>query len=218
MPPTDTVLLVLDLIGTFAFALNGALTAERMMRLDIVGVLTLATITAIGGGVVRDLTLGATPPATVNDWRYLAVAAAGGLLAFCFGRLLIRADTTILVLDAAGLSLFTVTGALKALDYGLGPGQAIIMGAVTAVGGGTIRDVLLRTVPAVLHSGLYAIPAIVGAAAIVLAESLGQRGVVFAVGAALICFAIRMVGVRFDLNAPLSSSRLSPDKPDKSTT
>jgi uncharacterized membrane protein YeiH len=200
--PTDTLLLVLDLVGTFAFALNGALTAVRTVRLDIVGVITLATITAIGGGVLRDLVLGATPPATFSDWRYLTVAAAGGLLAFFLGQLLVRVETTIMVLDGAGLSLFAVTGAIKSLDYGLGPGQAIILGAVTAVGGGTIRDVLLGTVPAVLHSGLYAIPAVLGAAVVVGADALGQRGAPVAVGAALLCFAIRLVGVRFDLNAP----------------
>ena len=200
--PTDTLLLVLDLVGTFAFALNGALTAVRTVRLDIVGVITLATITAIGGGILRDVVLGATPPATFSDWRYLTVAAAGGLLAFFLGGLLVRVETTIMVLDGAGLSLFAVTGAIKSLDYGLGPGQAIILGAVTAVGGGTIRDVLLGTVPAVLHSGLYAIPAVLGAAVVVGADALGQRGALVAVGAALLCFAIRLVGVRFDLNAP----------------
>ena len=200
--PTNPLLLVLDLVGTFAFALNGALTAVRAVRLDIVGVITLATITAIGGGILRDVVLGATPPATFSDWRYLTVAALGGLLAFFLGRLLVRLETTIMVLDAAGLSLFAVTGALKSLDYGLGPGQAVILGAVTAVGGGTIRDVLLGTVPAVLHSGLYAIPAVLGAGVVVVADALGQHGAAVAVGGALLCFAIRLVGVRFDLNAP----------------
>jgi uncharacterized membrane protein YeiH len=200
--PTNTLLLVLDLVGTFAFALNGALTAVRTVRLDIVGVITLATITAIGGGILRDVVLGATPPAPFSDWRYLTVAAVGGLLAFFLGRLLVRLETTIMVLDGAGLSLFAVTGALKSLDYGLGPGQAIILGAVTAVGGGTIRDVLLGTVPAVLHSGLYAIPAVLGAAVVVGADALGQHGVPVAVGGALLCFAVRLVGVWFDLNAP----------------
>jgi uncharacterized membrane protein YeiH len=200
--PTNTPLLVLDLIGTFAFALNGALTAVRTVRLDIVGVITLATITAIGGGILRDVVLGATPPATFSDWRYLTVATVGGLLAFFLGRLLVRLETTIMVLDGAGLSLFAVTGALKSLDYGLGPGQAIILGAVTAVGGGTIRDMLLGTVPAVLHSGLYAIPAMLGAAVVVGADALGLHGAPVAVGGALLCFAVRLVGVRFDLNAP----------------
>lgn len=200
--PADVLLLVLDLAGTFAFALNGALTAVRTVQLDIVGVLTLGTVTAIGGGILRDLLLGAVPPATFRDWRYLTVAALGALLAFFLARLLLRGEKMITVLDAAGLSLFAVTGALKALDYGLGPGQAIILGAMTAVGGGTVRDVLLGQVPAVLHSGLYAIPAAAGAAAVVLAAELGARGVLTAVGAALLCFAIRMLGVRFDLNAP----------------
>jgi uncharacterized membrane protein YeiH len=200
--PADVLLLVLDLLGTFAFALNGALTAVRAVRLDIVGVITLATITAIGGGVLRDVVLGAVPPATFSDWRYLTVAAVGGLLAFFLARLLLRLEKTINVLDAAGLSLFAVTGALKALDYGLGPGQAIILGTVTAVGGGTIRDVLLGQVPAVLHSGLYAIPAMLGAGAVVLADGLGHRGLLTALGAALLCFLFRLVGMRFDLNAP----------------
>ena len=200
--PTDVLLLVLDLVGTFAFALNGALTAVRSVRLDIVGVIALATITAIGGGILRDLVLGAVPPATFSDWRYLTVAAAGGLLAFFLARLLLKVEKMINVLDAAGLSLFAITGASKALDFGLGPGQAIILGAVTAVGGGTIRDMMLGRVPAVLHSGLYAIPAIVGAGAVVLAGGLGYRGVLTALGAALLCFVIRMVGVHFDLNAP----------------
>ena len=202
--PADAalLLLILDLTGTFAFALNGALTAVRTVRIDIVGVLTLATITAIGGGILRDLILGAVPPATFGDWRYLAVAAGGGLLAFFLGRPLIRLSTSIQVLDAVGLSLFAVTGALKALAYGIGPGQAIILGGLTAVGGGTLRDVLIGRVPEVLHSGLYAIPALVGAAVIVLADELGAGGAGVAIGAALLCFVIRIVALRYDLDAP----------------
>jgi len=200
--PTDVLLLVLDLAGTFAFALNGALTAVRRVRIDIVGVLTLATITAIGGGVLRDLLLGAVPPATFSDWRYLAVAAAGGLLAFFLSRRLDRLALPIELLDAAGLALFAVTGALKALAYGLGPGQAIILGGVTAVGGGTIRDVLIRRVPDVLHRGLYATPALIGAAVVVAAQLVGWEGAPVAIGAALLCFVIRTVALRYHLDAP----------------
>src|SRR3954453_5083363 len=125
------VLLALDLTGTFAFALNGALTALRVARLDIVGVVTLGMITALGGGIIRDVMLGSLPPATFRDWRYLAVAAAGGLIAFTFGPHLNRLNRPIPVLDAAGLSLFAVTGADQALLMGLGPAQAVILGAVT---------------------------------------------------------------------------------------
>src|SRR3954454_6528630 len=165
MSTAAPLLLGLDLAGTFAFAVNGALTALRVARLDIVGVVTLGIITAIGGGIIRDVLIGTLPPATFSDWRYLAVAAGGGLVAFVAGRRLERLNTPITVLDAAGLSLFAVTGASKALGLGLGPAQAVILGAIPGVGGGTLRDVLIRQIPSVLSSGLYAVPALIGAPA-----------------------------------------------------
>ena len=194
--------LTLDLAGTFAFALNGALTALRVARLDIIGVVTLGMLTAIGGGMIRDTLLGDLPPATFSDWRYLGVAAVGGLIAFTFGRGLERLAGPILWLDAAGLSLFAVSGALKSLDFGVGFAQAVILGAVTAVGGGTLRDVLIREIPAVLTSGLYAIPALVGAILVVGAHRLGAPDATSAVLAAGVCLVIRMIGVRFGIHAP----------------
>jgi uncharacterized membrane protein YeiH len=196
------VFLALDLTGTFAFALNGALTAIRVARLDIVGVITLGMFTALGGGMIRDILLGALPPATFEDWRYLAVAAVGSLVAFVFGRGLDRLAMPILVLDAAGLSLFAVSGSLKSLDLGVGAAQAVILGAITAVGGGTLRDVLIREVPAVLTSGLYAIPALVGALLTVIGERSGLPGLPTAVVAAVVCFTTRMLGVRYGIEAP----------------
>ncbi len=199
------MLVALDLVGTFAFALNGALTAVRAANVDVVGVVTLGVITAVGGGVVRDVLLGALPPATFVDWRYLAVAGAGGLLAFFFSRRLTRLAGSIDVLDAAGLSLFAVTGAGKALELGVGPLQAVILGTVTAVGGGTLRDVLIQRVPGVLSSGLYAIPAAVGAGLAVIATSAGVDrvlGLPAALGAAGVCFLIRTAGLRFGWDAP----------------
>src|SRR3954463_14167777 len=196
------VLLALDLLGTFAFALNGALTALRVARLDIVGVVALGMITALGGGIIRDVLLDSLPPATLSDWRYLAVAAGGGLVAFAFGRHLERLNTPITVLDAAGLSLFAVTGAGKALESGLGPAQAVILGAITGVGGGTLRDVLIRQIPSVLTSGLYAIPALVGAALTVVVSELHLYSLVTAIAAAALCFVVRMVGVHFGIDAP----------------
>lgn len=202
MAMPSTLVLVLDLCGTFVFALDGAATALRVARLDIVGVISLAMITALGGGVIRDLLIGAVPPATFSDWRYLTVATVGGLVAFALGSRLDRLTSPITLLDAAGLSLFAVTGASKALAFGVGPGQAVILGAVTAVGGGTLRDVLIRQIPAVLQSGLYAIPALLGAGITVAATLAGVFGVAAAIGAATACFLIRMLGVKFDLNAP----------------
>ena len=205
MPPDLTVLLVLDLVGTFAFALNGALTAIRAVDVDLVGVLTLGIITAVGGGIVRDVLMGALPPATFVDWRYLAVAASGALVAFFFSVQLRRLRISIHLLDAAGLSLFAVTGTGKALELGMGPAQAILLGALTGVGGGTIRDVLIRRVPDVLRTGLYAIPALVAAALVVVLSRVGVSevlGAPAALAAAGVCFAVRMVGLRFRLNAP----------------
>jgi uncharacterized membrane protein YeiH len=195
------VLLVLDLAGTFAFALNGALTAVRAAQVDIVGVVTLGMITAVGGGIIRDVLLGAVPPAAFVDWRYLTVAAGGGALVFLFARPLDRFSRSIDVLDAAGLALFAVTGAGKALEFGAGPMQAIILGVVTGVGGGTMRDVLIRKVPGVLTSGLYAIPALVGAAVSVAGEA-GGLGHLLDIPAAAVCFLIRVTGLRFGLDAP----------------
>ena len=186
------LLLALDLAGTFAFALNGAITGLEAAQLDIVGMLTLGMVTALGGGILRDILINALPPATFSSWPYLAVAAGGALIAFFLSRQLRRFTLPIDLLDAAGLSLFCVTGATKSLEYGLGPAQAVILGAVTAVGGGTIRDVLVRRVPTVLTSGLYAIPALIGAAIAVTAVRTGVYGVPAALGAALACFLIRL--------------------------
>ena len=206
------VLLILDLCGAFAFALNGALTAARAAHLDIVGIVTLGVVTAVGGGTIRDILMGALPPATFVDWRYLVVAGGGSLLAFWFSRWLTRISTVIDVMDAAGLALFAVTGATKALALGAGPLQAVILGVVTAVGGGTLRDVLMRQVPSVLSSGLYAIPAMTGAIIVVaLVENnlYSVLGVPVTIVAAVVVFAFRVVGLRLGLDAPRP---LSPTK------
>lgn len=202
MDTDSSLFLAVDLAGTFAFALNGALTAIRLARLDVVGVVTLGMVTALGGGIIRDVLLDSLPPATFNDWRYLAVAAAGSLIAFGFGRRLDRLAGPILVLDAAGLSLFAVSGTSKALDLDVGLVQAVILGAITGVGGGTLRDVLIGRVPVVLRRELYAIPALAGALVVVVTDRVGLFGVWAALGGAVLCFAIRLLGVHLQLNAP----------------
>ncbi len=202
MTTEPRLLLVLDLVGTFAFGLNGALTAVRAAQLDIVGVVTLGVITAMGGGIIRDVLIGDVPPATLRDWRYLALAILGGLAAFALSQWLHRLELPINVLDAIGLSVFAVIGASKAVAYGLGVGPAIILGAVTGVGGGTIRDTLVRQIPSVLRSELYAIPALIAASLTVAAVHLDVYGLPAALAAAAVCFTIRMLGVGFGLNAP----------------
>ena len=196
------LLLALDLIGTFVFGLNGALTAVRVARLDIVGVVALGMATALGGGVIRDVLIGSIPPATFRDWRFFVLAVAGGLIAFVLSKYLDRLEMPITVLDAIGLSVFAVIGTNKAVAFGLGVGPALLLGVVTAVGGGTIRDTLIGKIPTVLRSELYAIPALVAAAITVAAMRMGIYGLPTALGAAAVCFVIRMLGVRFGLNAP----------------
>lgn len=212
MTADPPLLLVLDLLGTFAFGLNGALTAVRAARLDIVGVLTLGAITALGGGIVRDVLIGDVPPATFRDWRYLALAVGGGLVAFVVSQWSHRLETPINVLDAVGLSVFAVIGASKAVAFGLGVAPAIILGALTGVGGGTIRDTLIGRIPSVLHSNLYAIPALIAAALTVAAIHLGIYGLPAALGAAGICFAVRMLGVVLGLNAPGPPGSRAPER------
>ncbi|MFJ9553743.1 trimeric intracellular cation channel family protein [Nocardiopsis sp. NPDC101807] len=201
---TQSLLLVLDLVGILAFAVDGALTAIRTARVDIVGVLSLGLVTAIGGGIIRDVLLGVTP-ATFQDWRYITTALVGGTLAFFLSRQLTHLSRPILLFDAAGLSLFAVIGATKAQEMGFGPLQAVLLGAITGVGGGTVRDVLLNRVPTVLsaNSHLYAIPAMLGAAFVVLANVAGFGTGLVAVVGALVCFAVRLLALRYRWNAPL---------------
>ena len=199
---TPTILLVLELVGTFVFGLNGALTAMEAERLDLVGVIVLGAITALGGGIIRDLLIGATPPATFRDWRYLVVALASAVVAFLGRRFLHRVARSINLLDAAGLSLFCVTGTVVAYGHGLGPFQSTILGTITGVGGGTLRDITIRRVPTVLTSGLYAIPALVGAAITAVALSVHEYNTGVAIGAAAVCFVIRLAGLHFNLNVP----------------
>ncbi|WP_370614250.1 trimeric intracellular cation channel family protein [Mumia sp. Pv 4-285] len=198
----STALVVLDLVGIAAFALSGALVAVRK-PLDVFGVLVLAGATGLGGGFLRDLLIGATPPAALMDWRYLLVPFVAGLVAFRFHPVLGRLEREISVFDAAGMGLFSVTGAVKALEYGLEPPAAALLGMVTAIGGGVIRDLLAGRVPVVLREELYAFPALVGASIAVAAVELGLHGVWVLVPGAVIAFGYRMIALRRGWHAPL---------------
>ena len=204
MSAGSTLQLALDLAGTFVFGLNGALTAMDLENIDIVGVVVLAAITALGGGIIRDVLIGALPPAAFRDWRYLAVGGGAGIAAFVARRLWVRLQRSITVFDAAGLALFCVAGTTTAFAAHLGPFQSVVLGTITGVGGGTVRDVVIRRVPTVLSSGLYAIPAACGATLVAVALGLHFYSGGIAVAAAALCFSIRMVGVHFDMNVPAS--------------
>lgn len=207
----STLMLVLDLAGTFAFGLSGGLVAVRA-RLDVYGVVVLAGVVGLAGGITRDILLGTLPPATFSDWRYLSTVAAAGFVAFFTRPALDRLSGPVNAFDAAGLSLFCVTGATKALAFDVGPVQAVLLGVITATGGGMLRDVLVREVPTVLRKELYAVPALIGAAILVAASTLGYYGTAAALIAATACFLIRMVSLRFGLGLPTAPSQQ--DKPD----
>jgi len=199
---SPTLILVLNLAGTFVFGLSGGLAAVRA-QLDLFGVVVLAAVVGLAGGITRDVLIG-TPPATFRDWRYLAAAAAAGVVCFFAGRVLERAERSVMVFDALGLGLFAVTGATKALQFGLGPVQATLLGAITGVGGGMLRDMLLREIPTVLREGLYAVPALLGAAVLVVAQQVGSSNPMFPVLAAAVCVVARLVGLRYGVNVPTS--------------
>jgi uncharacterized membrane protein YeiH len=204
-PVASQAVLVLDLLGVFVFAMSGGLVAVRK-DLDIFGVLVVAAATGLGGGITRDVLIGARPPAALDDWRYVVVAAAAGLVAFRFPAAIGRREHVITGFDAAGLGLFCSTGALKALDAGLDPFAAALLGLVTAVGGGVLRDVLTGRVPVVLRHEIYALPALAGAGATVLLSRLDMSDLVAGSAAFVVCFGWRMVAVRRDWNAPRSYS------------
>jgi uncharacterized membrane protein YeiH len=195
-----TLLLVLNLAGTFVFGLSGGLTAVRA-RLDVFGVVVLAVVVGIAGGITRDVLIG-IPPQTFRDWRFLAIGAGAGLVTFVASGALTRLERPILVFDAAGLALFCVTGASTALEHHVSPVPAIVLGAITGVGGGALRDVLVREIPVVLRTGLYAIPALIGAGIVVIASESGNHNLAFPILGASACFAIRLAGLHFDLGVP----------------
>lgn len=209
-----SVQVALDIIGVFVFALSGGLVALRA-RLDLFGVLVLAWVTGLGGGIIRDLLLGATPPVGISDWRLVLAGLAAGLLVFTFhGRLQAVAQRRprrvglvsrlVKVLDAGGLALFAVSGSLKALQLGSPWLAAVIVGGITAIGGGMIRDILARQVPEVLQRELYAVPAFAGAALVVGLDHLGWLNPVTTWLCVALIFMTRMVAVALDLNVPRS--------------
>jgi uncharacterized membrane protein YeiH len=200
-----TLLLVLNLAGTFVFGLSGGL-AGIQARLDAFGVVVLAVVVGLAGGITRDLLIG-IPPQTFRDWRYLAAAGAAGLVTFLAHPALERLERPVLVLDAAGLALFCVTGASTALDHHVGTVGSVVLGAITGVGGGVLRDILVLEIPVVLRTGLYAIPALIGAAIVVGASRSGTHNLAFPIIGAAVCFLIRLAGVYFDLNVPRAPGR-----------
>jgi uncharacterized membrane protein YeiH len=215
-----TLLVSLDLLGTFVFALSGAASGVRH-RLDLFGVLVVAFAAANAGGITRDLLIGAVPPPGISDWRYISVSALAGVAAFTWfwtrahatlaervadwPRIAERLRRFVLLLDAAGLALFAVSGALKALAYHLAPIAAVLLGVMTGVGGGVLRDLLVGEVPTVLRRGeLYAVAALAGAIVVVAGRAAQLPTSFVAVSGATLCFVLRVLAIRRGWRLPVA--------------
>ncbi len=196
------VLLVIDLAATVFLGIEGGLAASGA-SLDLFGVMVLSFATALGGGVIRDLLIGEVPPAAIRDARYPIAAFAGGAIAFLLYET-VRAlpNSVVTMVDAAGLSLFAIAGAEKALDYKIGPFISVLMGTITGVGGGTIRDLFLMKIPGILRADIYAVAALAGAAVFVTGFRLGLPKTVMMFAGALVCFSLRLVAVWQHWNLP----------------
>jgi uncharacterized membrane protein YeiH len=206
----DTLLVAFDLGGTFVFALSGAAVAVNH-RLDLFGVLVLSFAAGNSGGIARDVMIGAVPPAAISDWRYVAVSILAGLITFFWHRIINRLSSPVLVFDAAGLALFAVSGAGKALAFHASPVAATLLGMLTGIGGGMVRDVLVTAVPTVLRTELYAVAALIGAAAVVIGRMLHFPSAAAAIAGAVLCFGLRFMAMRrgwqLPIAGPLKKSR-----------
>ena len=204
-----TTRLVLELVGTFVFALSGA-AAGIKHRLDLFGVLVVACATATAGGVTRDVLIGAVPPVALRDWRYLAVAVLAGLVVFFSSprpEQQQKLRNLVLTFDAVGLALFAVSGTQTAVGFGLNPAMAALLGMLTGIGGGMVRDVLVADIPAVLHSDLYAVAALAGATVVVAGHLLNAPPTASAVTGAAVCFGMRVMALRRGWRLPTARER-----------
>ncbi len=196
-----TLLLALDLIGTFVFALSGAASGVKS-KLDAFGRGVLAFVAGNAGGVTRDLLIGAVPPAAINDWRYVAVSLLAAAVTFTWYPRVRRLHRMVLLLDAAGLGLFAVAGTQKALAFGVNPLASALLGMLTGIGGGVLRDLLVNEIPIVLRADFYALAALAGAGVVVGGHLLHWPPSATTIAGAILCFGIRLIAIRRGWNLP----------------
>jgi uncharacterized membrane protein YeiH len=205
---TATLIVTLDLIGTFVFALSGAAAGVKS-KLDLFGVGVLAFVAGNAGGVTRDLLIGSVPPAAISDWRYVAVSLAAGAVTFVWYPNVRRLRPTVLLFDAAGLGLFAVAGTQKALAFGVNPFVSALLGMLTGIGGGMLRDLLVNEIPVVLRADLYALAALAGAGVVVGGHLLKWPPTATTIIGAILCFGLRLVAIRRGWNLPPGRMPLS---------
>ncbi len=199
----DIFLTMITVGGTFVFAISGAVAGIKR-QLDLFGVLVLGMAASCSGGIIRDVLIGALPPASVADWRIAASAFGGALFSFYFFSLVNRLNNPVEIFDAVGLGIFTVIGTSKALLYGINPIWAVLLGVITGVGGGVVRDMLLAQIPIILRAEIYATAAIIGAAIVVIGDTLLHlpKEPVMAVGA-LACTILRLLAMHYRWHIPI---------------
>lgn len=204
--PSILLVRVLDLVGTLVFAMSGA--ARGVQRsMDLFGVLVLAFVTAVSGGITRDILIGAIPPASIASWHNLALAVGGGLLVFLFSGLFDRLRHPVLLFDAVGLGVFAVAGTEKALDYGINWPMAAILGMVSGIGGGIMRDVLTAQVPSVFVSDIYAVAALAGTLVVVAGHALGTAPAVIGWAGVGICVFLRLMALYCGWKLPAAAPK-----------
>ena len=201
----NTLLAALDVAGTTVFAVSGAGLGVRH-RLDVFGVCVLALVAGNAGGVIRDLLIGAVPVAAISRWEYVTVSLIAGLITFRWHPSIERMRVPILLFDAAGLALFAVAGTQKALAFELDPFMAALLGMLTGIGGGMVRDVLVSEIPTVLRSDLYAVAALAGAGIVVIGHSLQVPPMATTLGGATLCFGLRLAAIRRGWSLPKANT------------
>jgi uncharacterized membrane protein YeiH len=214
MITTQTFVQILDLGGTFVFAISGAVAAVNR-RLDLFGILVLSFVAGNAGGITRDVLIGAVPPAALSTEHYLVASMLAGLITFVFYAGVDRLRAPVLMFDAVGLAFFAVAGAEKALAFGLDPVMAALLGMVTGIGGGMMRDVLLTEIPQVLRSDLYAVAALACASIVVIGHVLGLPYGIPALAGGALCLGLRYMAIRHGWHLPIghlsARGRATPD-------
>ena len=208
------MIVVLDWVGTFAFALSGGLLGVQK-RFDLFGILFLSFVVAVAGGMMRDVLIGAVPPVAITDIHYFAISMVGGLITFFWYPKVESRQRQILLLDAVGLALFAVIGAQKAVDHGINPLMAAILGMMTGIGGGMARDVLAGEVPFVLRADLYALAALAGGAIVSVGTIMGVKPTYPMLLGAAVCIFLRLMAIYYHWRAPVARRR--DDKDDQGT-
>lgn len=198
-----------NIVGTIVFAVSGALAGVQR-RMDLFGALVLAFVTAVAGGIVRDVMIGAIPPEAIRDWRPAALAVAAGLFTFCFPTVIARLRFPVLLFDAAGLGVFAVTGTQKALEFGIHPAMAVVLGAVTGVGGGMVRDVLSAQTPIVLRTDIYAVAALAGGTIVAVGHAFGVPAALTLLPGAALCVFLRLMAIYCGWHLPLAHKTQAP--------